>query len=102
MHAAKSPLFQLVISGNSTCLAPWHAKLGAARGPFVAGLSSLSSSGGLVPLVDVLVERVYPCGYIDLKRGRGTDTWGEEEEVTRAEEWRVRALRLKAASLRGS
>ncbi|GAA5976118.1 hypothetical protein JCM10908_005389 [Rhodotorula pacifica] len=87
---------QLVISGNSTSLAPWHAKLGFSRQPFIAGLSSLSPDGGLVPLVDVLVERAFPCGYIDLRKGRGTETWSEEEELTRSEEWKLGRQRIEA------
>ncbi|GAA5870416.1 hypothetical protein JCM3774_002723 [Rhodotorula dairenensis] len=87
---------QLVISGNSTTLADWHAKLGFSPVPFVAGLASLSPDGGLVPLVDVLIERAFPCGYIDLRRGRGTETWSEEEELTRAEEWKLGRERIEA------
>ncbi|GAA6003167.1 uncharacterized protein JCM10292_002900 [Rhodotorula paludigena] len=86
----------LIISGNSTSLAPWHAKLGFQRAPFVAGLNSLSPSGGLVPLVDIVVDRVFPCGYIDMRRGRGTETWGEEEEHARADEWRRGRKRIEA------
>ncbi|GAA5898352.1 hypothetical protein JCM8208_006954 [Rhodotorula glutinis] len=86
----------LVISGNSTSLAPWHAPLGFRREPFVAGLSSLSPGGGLVPLVDVVIERAFACGFIDLRRGRGTETWGEEEERVRAEEWRRGRKRIEA------
>ncbi|TNY21422.1 Rad51-associated protein Brh2 [Rhodotorula diobovata] len=85
----------LVISGNSTSLAPWHATLGFHREPFVAGLTSLSPGGGLVPLVDVVIDRVYACGYIDLRKGRGTETWGEEEERTRAEEWKRGRRRIE-------
>ncbi|GJN87357.1 hypothetical protein Rhopal_000306-T1 [Rhodotorula paludigena] len=87
---------KLIISGNSTSLAPWHAKLGFQRAPFVAGLNSLSSSGGLVPLLDIVIDRVFPCGYIDMRRGRGTETWGEEEEHARAEEWRRGRKRIEA------
>ncbi|GAA5884455.1 hypothetical protein JCM6882_005258 [Rhodosporidiobolus microsporus] len=86
----------LTLSGNSTCLAPWHATLGFHRDPFVSSLSRLSSKGGLVPLVDVVVERAYPCGYIDLRKGRGTETWGEEEELVRAEEWKRGRKKLEA------
>ncbi|GAA5925611.1 hypothetical protein JCM3775_001455 [Rhodotorula graminis] len=86
----------LVISGNSTSLAPWHATLGFRREPFVAGLSSLSPGGGLVPLVDVVIDRAFACGFIDLRRGRGTETWGEDEERVRAEEWKRGRKRIEA------
>ena len=47
----------LQICGNSSHLAPWHAKLGFVRRPWVATLDSLTADGGLVTLVDVVVER---------------------------------------------
>ncbi|GAA5829427.1 hypothetical protein JCM11251_005045 [Rhodosporidiobolus azoricus] len=86
----------LTISGNSTSLVPWHATLGFHREPFVSSLGRLSSKGGLVPLIDVIVERAYPCGYIDLSKGRSTETWGEEEEQARAEEWKRGRKKLEA------
>ncbi|GAA5950155.1 hypothetical protein JCM21900_004612 [Sporobolomyces salmonicolor] len=86
----------LVISGNSTSLAPWHAKLGFCRERFVAGFESLTSGGGLVPLVDIVIDKIYPCGYMDLRRGRSSETWGEEEELTREEEWRRGRERIQA------
>jgi breast cancer 2 susceptibility protein len=49
---------QLILSGNSTHLAPWHAKLGFQNAPFVATLRSLTSDGGMVPLVDVIITKV--------------------------------------------
>ncbi|GAA6037981.1 hypothetical protein JCM8097_009523 [Rhodosporidiobolus ruineniae] len=86
----------LVISGNSTCLVPWHAPLGFRPDPFVSSLDRLASAGGIVPLIDVVVERAFPCGYIDLRRGRGTETWGEEEEVAKAEEWKRGRKKIEA------
>ncbi|GAA6011243.1 hypothetical protein JCM10207_008275 [Rhodosporidiobolus poonsookiae] len=86
----------LQITGNSTSLAPWHATLGFRREQFVASLSSLTSAGGLVPLVDVVIERAYPCGYVDLRKGRGTETWGEEEELAKAEEWKRGRKKIEA------
>ncbi|GAA5952250.1 hypothetical protein JCM10213_005182 [Rhodosporidiobolus nylandii] len=86
----------LIISGNSTSLAPWHATLGFRPDPFVASLNKLTSAGGLVPLIDVVVERAFPCGYIDLRKGRGTETWGEEEERVRADEWKRGRKKIEA------
>ncbi|GAA5967105.1 hypothetical protein JCM11641_000443 [Rhodosporidiobolus odoratus] len=86
----------LVISGNSTSLASWHAPLGFRRDAFVAGLNGLNSTGGLVPLLDVTVERTFPRGFIDLRKGRSADTWGEEEERTRAEEWKRGRKKIEA------
>lgn len=55
----------LVLSGNGTSLARWDAKLGLQALPFVAGLSSLSPEGGVVPRMDIVVERCFPLGWID-------------------------------------
>lgn len=76
-----------MITGNSTSLAPWHAKLGFRPEPFVASLSSISPAGGLVPLLDVCIDRVFPRGYTELRKGRSGENWGEEEEAARAKEW---------------
>ncbi|ORY79270.1 hypothetical protein BCR35DRAFT_332060 [Leucosporidium creatinivorum] len=80
----------LLISGNSTTLAPWSTRLGflpPSSGPFVASLSSLTSDGGVAALLDIVVEKVFPCGFVDLGKGGGHGTWNEEEERGRKEEW---------------
>jgi breast cancer 2 susceptibility protein len=91
-HCSYISLPQLIISGNSTSLVPWHARLGFhdPRHRFINSLDRLTSQGGVVSLIDVGIERAYPCGFIDLRKGRGTETWGEEEELARQEEWKVR------------
>lgn len=84
---------QLVISANSTSLAPWHAKLGflITTSTPVASLESLVSDGGLIaPSLDVVVEKVFPYGYVDLGKGGNRGIWNEEEERTRADDWEVR------------
>ncbi|BGP30706.1 hypothetical protein JCM10296v2_002463 [Rhodotorula toruloides] len=86
----------LIITGNSTFLAPWHAKLGFRPEPFVASLASISSVGGLVPLLDIYVDRAFPRGYTELRKGRSGETWGEEEEAARAKEWERGRKRIEA------
>lgn len=49
---------QLVLSGNSSHLAPWHAKLGFQRGPFVSTLNSLTHDGGVISVMDIVVVKV--------------------------------------------
>ncbi|GAA5824317.1 hypothetical protein JCM10212_005834 [Sporobolomyces blumeae] len=78
----------LTISGNSTSLARWDAALGFQPAGFVASFDSLTSTGGVVALIDVVVDKVYPCGYLDMRRGRSSETWGADEERERAEAWR--------------
>ena len=48
----------LELGGNSTHLAPWHAKLGFVKDPFIATLDSLTADGGNVPAMDVIVQKV--------------------------------------------
>ena len=54
----------LILFGNSTHLAPWHAKLGFHSSPFVATLGSLTSDGGAVSLTDLIVMKVNSHAYI--------------------------------------
>ncbi|BGP01374.1 Rad51-associated protein Brh2 [Rhodotorula toruloides ATCC 204091] len=86
----------LMITGNSTSLAPWHAKLGFRPEPFVASLASISPAGGLVPLLDIYVDRAFPRGYTELRKGRSGENWGEEEEAARAKEWERGRKRIEA------
>ncbi|SGZ16932.1 BQ5605_C020g09080 [Microbotryum silenes-dioicae] len=79
----------LAITGNSTSLAQWDARLGFTGHAFTATLRSLSPAGGVVPLLDVIVERVFPRGYIDAGKGSGGEPWNEVEERRRQEEWLV-------------
>ncbi|KAH8110699.1 hypothetical protein DFH11DRAFT_1802190 [Phellopilus nigrolimitatus] len=61
----------LLLGGNGTHLAPWHAKLGFQPQPFVATLASLTPDGGPVPLIDLIVEKVYPIAYFEYTTGPG-------------------------------
>lgn len=49
---------KLVISGNSSHMAPWHAKLGFSPGPFISTLRSLTPDGGVVTAMDLVVVKV--------------------------------------------
>ncbi|KAG8219560.1 hypothetical protein J3R82DRAFT_511, partial [Butyriboletus roseoflavus] len=55
----------LLLTGNSTHMAPWHAKLGFQRGPFVATLNSLTADGGNVAVMMLTVIKAYPVAYIE-------------------------------------
>ncbi|WWC73712.1 uncharacterized protein I206_107684 [Kwoniella pini CBS 10737] len=74
---------RLIISGNSTSFARWTAKLGKQPRPFIASLSSLSADGGIISLMDVILEKVFPIAYM----GKGESPWGEEEEQIRQDAW---------------
>lgn len=49
---------KLVLSGNSSHMAPWHAKMGFQLGPFVSTLHSLTPDGGTVAVMDIVVIKV--------------------------------------------
>jgi breast cancer 2 susceptibility protein len=80
---------RLIISGNSTSMARWHSKLGVQPTPFVAGLPSLTNDGGLIVLMDVVIEKLYPIAYIWGGSGHKEAPWNESEESIRSDAWRV-------------
>lgn len=49
---------KLGLSGNSTHLVPWHAKLGFRRCANICTLSSLTSDGGSIAMMKLRIERV--------------------------------------------
>lgn len=77
-----------MVSGNSSALAKWDAKLGVHRLPFVAGLSSLSPDGGSVVLVDIMVDRVFNLAYVHGDKSNREPPWDEGEEQIREDRWR--------------
>ena len=80
---------QLVLTGNSCALAPWYATLGFVKETFIASLESLTHTGGVAPLLDIVITRLYGTGYVDTK-SRKTEVWNAEEEREKAEQWIVR------------
>ncbi|KAI0072234.1 hypothetical protein K474DRAFT_1651388 [Panus rudis PR-1116 ss-1] len=94
----------LLIYGNSTHLAPWHARLGFQREPFIATMRSLTADGGLVALMDVVIERQHPIAYIETfeeedgsRRTEGPRS--EKEEYAAHEKWRAKR-EVEAGKLR--
>ncbi|OBZ79271.1 hypothetical protein A0H81_01562 [Grifola frondosa] len=55
----------LEIFGNSSHLAPWHAKLGFQKQPYVATLDSLTRDGGVVTAVELVMTKLYPLGFLE-------------------------------------
>ena len=86
----------LVISGNSTSRAYWHAKLGFQRltdGPYICSFRSLLPDGGLVPFVNVVVTKIYAIGFKgEYVEGQAQDLWNEQEERERQKNWEVREM----------
>lgn len=77
----------LQLYANSTVLARWDMKLGFYGGTFVSSLSRLLPDGGVVGRVDVVVERVYPTGYMEgVIDARGTVQFHGQPQYSAAEE----------------
>jgi breast cancer 2 susceptibility protein len=49
---------RLVISGNSSHLVPWHAKLGFQMAPCISTLHHLNGDGGFVAVMAITVTKV--------------------------------------------
>ncbi|PWN51143.1 hypothetical protein IE53DRAFT_314445 [Violaceomyces palustris] len=86
------------ISGNSTSLAKWDARLGFCREPFYASLRSLTADGGLVAAMDVVITQVYPYAYFDIDKGQTgqQSARGEAEESACKEAYERRYKETKA------
>ncbi|KAH9170557.1 hypothetical protein EDB89DRAFT_1977284 [Lactarius sanguifluus] len=67
---------ELIITGNGTHLAPWHTKLGFQPYPAIATLNSISSDGGMIPCLELIVTKVYPIAFIEFQKD-------EDGKVTR-------------------
>jgi breast cancer 2 susceptibility protein len=84
---------QLVISGNSCSLAHWNSRLGFVGRPFIACISSLTAEGGVVPLMDIKVAKIYPVAFVLVQKGQGEPPWTVEEEHRRNDQWQVKLSR---------
>jgi breast cancer 2 susceptibility protein len=87
---------RLILMGNSSHLAPWHAKLGFQFGmPPVSTMNKLTADGGVVAVMDLVLIRVYPIAFLELIEEDGTKRkegpWNEKEEVVLMEKWKVRS-----------
>lgn len=88
----------VVLTGNSTTLARWNAKLGFTKELFTASLRSLTADGGNVAWVEVVLTRMYAVGHLDATKAPSSQViggpWDEVEERRRQAEWEVRGLLL--------
>ncbi|KAK0481755.1 hypothetical protein IW261DRAFT_1472286 [Armillaria novae-zelandiae] len=85
---------KLILTGNSTHLAPWHAKLGFQRELPVATMHSLTRDGGIIAAMDLRVVKVYPIAYFEFihtEKGRiNNGPLNEKEEMALRDEWQRR------------
>ncbi|KAG2022867.1 hypothetical protein CC2G_000587 [Coprinopsis cinerea AmutBmut pab1-1] len=91
---------KLALSGNSTHLAPWHAKLGFQRDRYISTLRALSPDGGFISCVDVEILKVHPVAYLEFVEKDGQTIRegprSEADENKIADQWMKR--REKEAS----
>lgn len=82
----------LAISANSTRKAPWDAKLGFCPPQvYISTLRSLSPLGGTAPLIDVVVRKLYPVGFMEGgEEGWEKGPWNLAEEEEKQRLWLVR------------
>ncbi|KAF9516595.1 hypothetical protein BS47DRAFT_1340741 [Hydnum rufescens UP504] len=93
----------LTLCGNSTTLARWDARLGVSQpqAPITASLRSLNPDGGVVMLLDIVVEKLFPVGYLETaaegKRLIPTNAAEEQDARTKWEETRqVEEAKIKS------
>ena len=84
----------LILTGNSTTLARWDARLGVhPPGPssmVIATLQSLTPDGGRVMLLDATVMRVYAIGFMERREDGSWDMARNEKEEREAHDaWLV-------------
>ncbi|KAF9270659.1 hypothetical protein L218DRAFT_969147 [Marasmius fiardii PR-910] len=92
---------KLILNGNGSHLAPWHAKLGFQKGPFIATLRSLTPDGGMVPVMDLIVTKVISIAFWEFwtdengqKRSDGPRN--EADEAKCVEQWKVKRQAAEA------
>ncbi|EHS62527.1 uncharacterized protein PGTG_20647 [Puccinia graminis f. sp. tritici CRL 75-36-700-3] len=69
---------RLYLEGNATSRARWPETLGFRPRPWVASLRSLSPDGGRIPLMDIVISKVFPPMFVDQEGRMGR--WGVAEE----------------------
>ncbi|KAF8846093.1 hypothetical protein BDN67DRAFT_891569, partial [Paxillus ammoniavirescens] len=85
----------LLLTGNSSHMAPWHGKLGFQRGPFVATLNSLTADGGVVAVMMFEVIKALPVAYIEFfeeangRKGR-QGPYDAKEESKLSTQWKAK------------
>lgn len=57
--------------------------------PYISSLSSLSVDGGVITLMDIVIERLFPIAFTNGDRNIRESPWNEEEEKRRQDKWKV-------------
>lgn len=87
----------LLIRGNGCKFAPWHARLGFQKIPWASSIRSLTVDGGSVSILDAVVTKVYPKGFMSSSwtatepepngNGKSSQHEGQQKESYRSEIW---------------
>lgn len=77
----------LHLHANGTQLAPWYAKLGFRRLPWVSSLRSLSPLGGKVGYLRIRITQVFDLGFLDVNAPERGMVHSASEEVDRQADW---------------
>ncbi|KAJ7361422.1 hypothetical protein DFH08DRAFT_844079 [Mycena albidolilacea] len=85
----------LVLSGNSSHLVPWHAKLGFQISPWVATMHSLTADGGMVAAMDLVILKTYPIAFLEFIEDENGEKQregprNERDEAEAEEKWKRR------------
>jgi len=72
---------RLYLQGNATSRARWAESLGLRPRPWVANLSSLTPDGGKIPLMDILIVKVYPPTFVDQDGRMGRWELAQEKKL---------------------
>ncbi|KAJ7754932.1 hypothetical protein DFH07DRAFT_885991 [Mycena maculata] len=85
----------LILSGNSSHLVPWHAKLGFQIAPWVSTMNSLTADGGVIAAMDLVVLKTYPIAFLEFVEDENGEKQREgprnQRDETEAEEkWKRR------------
>ncbi|KAJ7109900.1 hypothetical protein C8R44DRAFT_800881 [Mycena epipterygia] len=86
---------KLVLSGNSSHLVPWHAKLGFQIAPWVATMNSLTADGGVVSAMDLVILKTYPIAFLEFYEDENGEKQregprNEQDERAADEKWKRR------------
>ncbi|KAF9469825.1 hypothetical protein BDZ94DRAFT_1286396 [Collybia nuda] len=97
---------KLILSGNSSHLVPWHAKLGFKPGPCISTLHSLTSDGGVIACMDLVVVKTYPVAFFEFSEGKNGQKNREgprnsQEEARLEEQWK-RRREIEASKIRSA
>ncbi|KAJ7269415.1 hypothetical protein B0H12DRAFT_1208887 [Mycena haematopus] len=83
----------LVLSGNSSHLVPWHAKLGFQISAPVATMHSLTADGGMVAAMDLVILKTYPIAFLEFIEDENGEKHregprNERDEAEAEEKWK--------------